>query len=118
MHPSSNLHLSAASDAATTSNHASESHVVQPPPISLLTARRPSIVTGIGATRPTLPHAVFSDPLVRDPTAVGHSALRNEASCDLKVDEDDGNFKQNLQIDMKTLVGDAVGNVRCHVYVQ
>jgi hypothetical protein len=49
---------------------------------------------------------------------VGHSALRNEASCDLKVDEDDGNFKQNLQIDMKTLVGDAVGNVRCHVYVQ
>lgn len=29
--------------------------------------------------------------------------------------EDGGNFRRSLQIDMKGLVGDAVGNVSCYV---
>lgn len=112
---------STSSDSTPTTSRISELHIVQPPPISLLTARRPSIVSGIGATRPNLSYGAFSEPTIRDNVATAQSGLRNETSCDSRAVEDDGNLRQNLQIDMKSLVGDAVGNVRsrvsCEVHV-
>lgn len=110
MHPPpSTVHL----DAAGSSSRNNDSHILHPPPISLISVRRPSVVTGIGLPRPNLSHSTVSDHTVRDNgITTTQSGLRNETSCDSRTGEDDGNFKQNLQIDMKTLVGDAVGNVR------
>ena len=69
-------------------------------PRSLLTARRPSI---------SVHNDTFSSFNSRDAI---HSALRNETLPAIDSDEEDGKFRRSLQIDMKSLVGDSIGNVR------
>ena len=70
--------------------------------VSLLSTRRPS-----WAPPP------FDDPIAigsyRDVPALHFTATRPEPSTS---PDDGGNFGRSLQIDMKDLVGDAVGNVR------
>lgn len=69
------------------------------PPLSYLSARRPSLPQNTYSTHEDISHL---PPL---------SGLRNETSHELDSPEDDGKFKQSIQIDMKSMVGDSVGNV-------
>lgn len=82
----------------------------QAPPLSLLSARRPSWTPS--------PHDAPSSlrtTEIPSGSHVAHSNLRHETIPEPYSVEDGGNFRQSLQIDMKGLVGDAVGNVRCSV---
>jgi hypothetical protein len=74
------------------------------PPASLLNSRRPSLsslpksIERSHRNRPSRPEV--------DPQVPDSSTMTEPASP-----EDGGNFRRSLQIDMKGLVGDAVGNV-------
>jgi hypothetical protein len=67
---------------------------VSAPPASLANSRRPSFT-------PSLPE------LAVDRSQKRHVGVESSPTSP----EDGGNFRRNLKIDMKELVGDAVGNV-------
>lgn len=73
------------------------------PPARLLNSRRPSLSSlpkSIERSRGDRPRPVVDSQVADSPTVVEPSSP-----------EDGGNFRRSLQIDMKGLVGDAVGNV-------
>lgn len=74
------------------------------PPLSYLSARRPSL----SVQNEILPSSHSRETL--------HSNLRNEALLQIDAEEEEAKFRQSLQIDMKTLVGDSIGNVRPPAY--
>ncbi|KAI5119541.1 hypothetical protein M0805_008527 [Coniferiporia weirii] len=73
------------------------------PPLSYLSARRPSL-------------ALLTDPPANDDPSSNlylpqPSGLRNEASREIDSPDEDGKLNKSLQIDMKSMVGDSVGNM-------
>lgn len=98
------------------SNYQRPAHqdIVNPfPPPSLLAARRPSLT-------PSLPPSSwnsFAHRRLKDKDQSDHIPDPDPSSVDENLDynelspDDGSNFRRSLQIDMKGLVGDAVGNV-------
>lgn len=73
------------------------------PPASLLNSRRPSFTA-------SLPEPVVDWSHVSHPSRTDMAEVQ-PAEFSPSSPEDGGNFRRSLQIDMKGLVGDAVGNV-------
>lgn len=80
------------------------------PPLSYISARRPSLTP-----HPDVFTGSFRSTENQSSQPVQYSGLRNETSFEAEEEDEDANFRQSLQIDMKTLLGDAVGNVRKYV---
>lgn len=81
------------------------------PPLSYISARRPSLTP-----HPDVFTGSFRSTENQSSQPVQYSGLRNETSFEAEEEEEDANFRQSLQIDMKTLLGDAVGNVNANLF--
>ncbi|TFK38773.1 hypothetical protein BDQ12DRAFT_630610 [Crucibulum laeve] len=81
------------------------------PTTSLLTARRPS--TSLGAVPDSIDRSRKRRRQVHADSNASELHVEDipEAFVEPGSPEDEGNFRRSLQIDMKTLVGDAVGNM-------
>jgi hypothetical protein len=93
------------SDATTNESGRDWHPPVFAPPASLLNSRRPSFT-------PSLPElAVDRSRTLARRSSRTDMAEPQPAGSSPTSPEDGGNFRRSLQIDMKGLVGDAVGNV-------
>ena len=80
-----------------------------PSSLSLLSARRPSWAPPLyDLPQDSISTAVAS---YRDVPTFNFTASTSQRSQPSTSPDDGGNFRRSLQIDMKDLVGDAVGNV-------
>ena len=102
-------------NAAACFRIANDSHIERdregpvPSSLSLLSARRPSWAPPLyDLPQDSIPAAVAS---YRDVPTFNFTASTSQRSQPSTSPDDGGNFRRSLQIDMKDLVGDAVGNV-------
>lgn len=80
-----------------------------PSSLSLLSARRPSWAPPL--YDPPQDSVSAGTASYRDVPTLNFTASTSQRSQPSTSPEDGGNFRRSLQIDMKDLVGDAVGNV-------